>query len=377
MVPRFSALEGTEEENEALLEKPEETLPRGVTLAEELLSKDKYDWIVSGHSFREYPRALCCARLTQVFLLLVVFISLIVLLVYYCLGVVQIEREYYWYDTIRVPTLVICPDWAGQSRGFQNFSLGNISFGTFPSPGIVRGVNHTCVDCMESRGLPCKCIDFDNEWFEEHEHSTDLMQVSFVAQQQSQAFVFGFNEPSKNNSQEVPQTFGYGLLGTRALGYLTHHLIDLREKKIGTVFRGGFSKFRDLRLYDWEIAGNAVPTEIENVTELLFGFKTFQVARDQTFVALWSPFAIFTVIAMAMSLVNNLNIFGLVWPVQQHPVFTQREPACLLRVLCGCCGCMRRKRATRHHLTRLEQLLAEHQEELKTELKTPRVRSPA
>uniref|UniRef100_A0A7S4RCV7 Uncharacterized protein n=1 Tax=Alexandrium monilatum TaxID=311494 RepID=A0A7S4RCV7_9DINO len=77
-----------------------------------------------------------------------------------------------------------------------------------------------------------------------------------------------------------------------------------------------------------------------------------------------SPFAIATVIAMGMSLINNLNIFGLVWPQQQHPIFTQREPSILLRCLCGRCGCMQRRLHRTRPRTRLEMLLAEHQEQM-------------
>mmetsp|Transcript_89924 Transcript_89924/g.262814 ORF Transcript_89924/g.262814 Transcript_89924/m.262814 type:complete len:404 (-) Transcript_89924:73-1284(-) len=343
---------------------------RVASVHQELVAKgSRYDWIVEAHAFQEYPKALCCARLTQLFLGLVVLASLACLIVYYALGVVQIEREYYWYDYLQVPTLVICPDWGRPSQGdhFRNFVMGEVFRGTYPSAeGLTTKINHTVQDCLETGGARCKCIGFGNEYLEKHEHGTDLVSVRFDAVSQSPAFLFGFYEPGQEHAREVP-TFGYGLLKTRSLGYLTLHLLDVKDKKVSMSLRGGnISHFRDTRLYDWEIAGNAVPSVIGDTTELLFGFKTFQVARDQTFNHLWSPFAIATVVAMGMSLLNNLNIFGLVWPVQQHPAFTQREPSILLRGFCGFCGCMQRRSTKSRPRTRLEMLLAEHQEQMET-----------
>mmetsp|Transcript_11303 Transcript_11303/g.30807 ORF Transcript_11303/g.30807 Transcript_11303/m.30807 type:complete len:388 (-) Transcript_11303:126-1289(-) len=339
---------------------------RVTSIAEELAQqRSKYDWIVEAHAFQEYPHTLLCARLTQLTLGVVVLVLLVVLFVYYALGVVQIEREYYWYDYIQVPTLVICPDWGGREPSrFRNFAMGDITRGTYPSAdGLSMKINHTLFDCLETGGVPCKCIDFGEQYLEKHEQGTDLMSVRFDVVSESPAFFFGFQEAG--DLLKVPHTFGYGLLRTRSLGYLTLHLLDVRDKKFSMSLRGGnISHLRDTRLYDWEIAGNAVPSP--KTTELLFGFKTFQVARDQTFTSGWSPFAIATVLAMAMSLLNNLNIFGLVFPVQQHPVFTQREPSVVLRCLCGCCGCLRRKTNKQRPRTRLELLLAEHQDEMQS-----------
>uniref|UniRef100_A0A7S4UWY1 Uncharacterized protein n=1 Tax=Alexandrium monilatum TaxID=311494 RepID=A0A7S4UWY1_9DINO len=337
------------------------------SIAEELAQHgSKYDWIVEAHAFQEYPHALVCARLTYVFLLMVVLMSVVILLFYYFLGVVQIEREYYWYDRIKVPTLILCPDWGrGDSGpgGFRSFVMGSVTRGLFPSAeGLTRTINHTVHDCVEAGQVRCKCVGFGSEYLEKHAHSTDLVSVRFGAVSSSPAFFFGFGDPG--HALEGAHTYGYGLLRTRSLGYLTLHLLDVKDEKIRMSLRGGnISHFRDTRIYDWEQAGNAVPSA-DNHTELLFGFKTFQVTRDKTFAAIWSPFAIATVIAMGMSLINNLNIFGLVWPQQQHPIFTQREPSILLRCLCGRCGCMQRRLHRTRPRTRLEMLLAEHQEQM-------------
>lgn len=326
---------------------------------------DRFDWIVESASFKEYPNALFCARFTYCFLVLVVLISLGVLFFYYCMGVVQIEREYYWYDQLKVPTLVICPDLGRLYEGFGSFALGRITRGRYPS---AHGLNRTVRDyteyaCMDR--LLCKCIDFGSSTFVKLEDGgNDLISVSFNATSASQVFFFGFNEPGADDMREVPQTYAYSLLGTRVLGYLELHLIDLREQKVSWSLRGGFHRIRDVRLYHWQIAGQSVPSQQHNSTELLFGFKTFQVARDQTFSALWSPFAILTVFLMGMSIFNNLNIFGLVFPVIQHPTFTQREPSLLLRGLCPFCPCWdKRPKRNRKHKTRLEELLAEHMEQ--------------
>lgn len=345
---------------------------RVASLAQELAEKgDRFDWIVERHAFQEYPRALLWARLTQLALGLVVLVLLIVLVVYYAFGVVQIEREYYWYDYIQAPTLVICPDWGSGVPGhFRNFVMGDVARGIYPSAeGLAKKLNHTTYDCLEDGGVSCKCVDFGSQYLQKLDHGTDLISVRFDVVTDSPAFFFGFHEAG--NVGKVPHTFGYGLLKTRSLGYLTLHLLDIRDKKFGLALRGGgnMSRFRDTRIFDWEIAGNAVPSFA--TTELLFGFKTFQVARDQTFDAIWSPFAIATVIAMGMSLLNNLNIFGLAFPVQQHPVFTQREPSVVLRGLCGCCPCARRRTNKRRPRTRLEMLLAEHEEQMKTPRHTP------
>lgn len=93
--------------------------------------------------------------------------------------------------------------------------------------------------------------------------------------------------------------------------------------------------------------------------------RSFQVARDQTFTGVFSPFAILTVLAVCMSILNNLNVFGLMFPVQDHPVFTQREPALFFRSLCSCFRCVQRRTRNLQKQTRLEKLLTEHQEQLK------------
>merc|ERR550532_1204307 len=113
------------------------------------------------------------------------------------------------------------------------------------------------------------------------------------------------------------------------------------------------------------IGGLAVPSAHPFDTEVVFGMKSFQVARDQTFTGRFSPFAILTLLAVCMSILNNLNVFGLMFPVQDHPVFTQREPSTFFRNVFSCFHCVQRRKRNLQKQTRLEKLLTEHQEQLR------------
>lgn len=326
----------------------------------------RHDWLIQADTFIEYPGALAWARCTKALLGLTVFIFVFVVIVYYLMGVVEIKREYYRYSDITAPTLVICPDMAQLPHNFTNFNVTSVVAGTYPSPkGISEKIDFAVQDCVVA--AHCKCVDFRKHSFVKRHDGTDLLSVHFNATSETGAFLFGFNEPGHKDMREVPQTFNYGRFRTRALGYVSMHLEEEHEQKLRNSLLSKSVMVRDLKLYDWEIAGNAVPTP-DNHTEVLFGLKSFQVPRDLTFSHHLSPFAIISVVAMIVSMVNNLNFFGLVFPVQEHPIFTQREPASWLRALCCCCPCVRHRKELRRARTRLEELIHEHSEQLLQDL---------
>mmetsp|Transcript_130089 Transcript_130089/g.277915 ORF Transcript_130089/g.277915 Transcript_130089/m.277915 type:complete len:386 (+) Transcript_130089:144-1301(+) len=330
----------------------------------------RYDWVVEADTFMEYPGALSWARCTKALLVLMVCIFVFVVIVYYLMGVVEIKREYYRYSQIIAPTLVICPDMAQIPHHLSDFNVTNVTAGTYPSQqGISRKVDYAVQDCLPA--VHCTCVDFRKHRFKKHHDGTDLLRIHLTGASESGAFLFGFMEPGDKVMREVPQTFNYGRFQTRALGYVSMHLEEENEQKLWNSLSSKSVMAWDLKLYDWEIAGNAVPTS-DNHTEVLFGLKSFQVSRDLTFSSLLSPFAIISLAAFTVSMVNNLNFFGLVFPVQEHPIFTQREPASWLRAACCCCPCVRHRKELRRARTRLEELIHEHEEQLLEDLKIRR-----
>jgi len=338
----------------------------------------RFDWIVEADAFQDYPGALFWARLMQIFISMVVIISLLVMFVYYCLGVIQTDREYYWYSEIEVPTLVVCPDMnsmAHQPTGnlrtnrpaaFTNFSVMVAAMDAYPDSMGPRSLDHTVEECVERAG--CQCIEFPEDTsFERQNNRTDIVRVVFRTTTNDNSYLFGFHRNSKKASKdEVPTSFAYGSFGMKMLGYVTLRLVDRKSDKFTGFFESmNYHKLKDMHIYDWMIGGLAVPSAHPFDTEVVFGMKSFQVARDQTFTGRFSPFAILTLLAVCMSILNNLNVFGLMFPVQDHPVFTQREPSTFFRNVFSCFHCVQRRKRNLQKQTRLEKLLTEHQEQLR------------
>merc|ERR1712139_55384 len=117
---------------------------------------------------------------------------------------------------------------------------------------------------------------------------------------------------------------------------------------------------RSVRAYDYESEGLAVPTKGGN-TELLFGFKTFFVPLDRSVSSMLSPFAIVVLLVLIASYLNNLNIYEIVFPVTEHPVFVQREPSPFIRSLCGCMGCVKKVERDDEDPTDLEAMTDGHE----------------
>jgi len=333
----------------------------------------RFDWIVEADAFQDYPGALFWARMTQIFISMVVFISFGVMMLYYFMGVIQTDREWYWYSEIEVPTLVVCPDMnsmTGNLRSgsnqvtFNNFTVTAAVMDTYPDSTFPEPINHTVVECVQ--GPSCRCIEFpDKPIFSRRWNGTDIVRIVFRTTTNGKSYLFGFHRNKDANKDEVPHTFSYGSFGMRVLGYVTLRLVDRKSAKVEGFYDRRWHELRDKHIYDWAIGGLAVPSEDRFDSEIAFGMSSFQVARDQTFKGLFSPFAIMTVVAVCMSIINNLNVFGLMFPVQDHPVFTQREPSLFIRQVFSCFRCVQRRKRNLQRRTRLEKLVVEHQEHLR------------
>lgn len=298
----------------------------------EEIQTSKWDSVVPSSSFELYPHALCFARTFKVLLVLVVVGSITATLISYFGGVVLIQREIYFYDDIRAPSIVICPDYG--AKDFTSFEPLTARKELLP-----RGTNTTTVDVKSYtcvRYAHCQCLDFPEASMFHHDNGIEFLEVSFKIEAAGKTFLFGFNEPGKDDYHEIPHTFNYGILHQKTMGHLNLHIV---ERKMDRLLEAGGGKIMH---YDYETAGMSVPSD-SGETVLLFGFKTFFVPLDRAVSSIWSPFAIIALAAFCVALINNLNIFELIFPVIQHPVFVQREPAGFMRSVFPCCPCVKRK----------------------------------
>jgi len=255
---------------------------------------------------------------------------------------------------------------------FTNFSVMVAMMDSYPDSMNPKTLEYKAGECVERAG--CRCIEFpERTTFERRDNRTDIVRVVFRTTTDAKSYLFGFHRNREAHKDEVPHTFAYGSFGMKMLGYITLRLVDRKAEKINGFFQSmKVHKLRDTHIYDWAIGGLAVPSEDRFDTEIVFGMKSFQVARDQTFTNMFSPFAVMTVLAVLMSILNNLNVFGLMFPVQDHPVFTQREPALIIRSMCSCCRCVKRRTRNLQKQTRLEKLLTEHTEQLRRNIDAKR-----
>lgn len=296
----------------------------------ENIQKSRWDSIVPGDSFEQYPDALSFARAVKVMLILVVVGSVAATLISYFSGVVLIQREIYFYDDVQAPSIAICPDYGAPD--FASFETVSANKELLP-----RSLNRTNVDmkiypCVKY--AHCHCLDFPEAKLFHHDEGIEFLEVKFKVDSGGKSFLFGFNEPGRDDYHEVPHTFNYGMLHQKTMGHLSLHIV---ERKMDRMFEMGGGRIMH---YDYETAGMSIPSD-NGETVLLFGFKTFFVPLDRAVSSIWSPFAIIALAAFCIALINNLNIFELIFPVIQHPVFVQREPASFLRTICPC-GCMKR-----------------------------------
>lgn len=338
-----------EEEKKALLDEEEaraahssdSSLPHHARTLDDLgkpenIQKSRWDSIVPADSFELYPDALCFARTVKLLLILVVVGSIAATLYTYFSGVVLIQREIYFYDDIQVPSIAICPDYGAPD--FDSLEPVSAKKELLPRSPNSTNVDMKFYDCV--RYAHCHCLDFPEAKMFHHENGIEFMEVRFKVTGASKNFLFGFNEPDsinpgKHDYREVPHTFNYGILHQKTMGHLSLHIV---ERKLDRIFAVGGGKIMH---YDYETAGMSVPTD-DGETVLLFGFKTFFIPLDRAVSSIWSPFAIIALAMLCMVYINNLNIFELIFPVIQHPVFVQREPAGFLVAIFGCCGCFKR-----------------------------------
>jgi len=308
---------------------------------EEADARRRYDFVVESDSFIDYPDALFCARLLKALLVLSILGCVAVLIITFLMGQLEISRDIYKYVAIEAPSVVICPDYGG---GFDDFQLIRTTIGKLPgtSEPADELEHELAYECMD-HNLHCRCVDFPRGTMLKHyDDAIDFIKVEFKAKPSSTSsdnFLFGFNEPGKHDVQEVPHTFNMGMLHRKTMGHLTMREISEKMDKIW----GALTKFdtRSVRAYDYETAGLAVFSRGGN-TELLFGFKTFFVAMDRSVSSMLSPFAIIVLLALIASYVNNLNLYDLVFPVTEKPVFVQREPNPFVRQLCACMSCTKK-----------------------------------
>jgi len=315
--------------------------------------KSKWDSVVPTESFEVYPQALCFARTVKVLLVLIVVGSIVGALMQYFSGIVLIQREVYFYTDIEVPTVAICPDYG--SADFKDFEPLSAKKELLP-----RSLNTTVVDLKSYPCVAyahCHCIDFPEAQFFHHDSGIEFLALRFKVDGPAKSFLFGFNEPGRDDYHEIPHTFNYGMLHQKTMGHLSLHQV---ERKMDRFKEGGGGKILH---YDFETAGMSVPSE-NGETVILFGFKTFFVPLDRAVASIWSPFALIALGAYLVVLINNLNVFELLFPVIQHPVFVQREPASFLRTMCPCSGCVKRKAGV-SDASRLDKIVVDHHERKK------------
>jgi len=357
-----------EEEKKALLDEEEarasqsstSTAPHHARTLDDLgkpenIQKSKWDSIVPADSFELYPDALCFARTVKVLLIMVVVGSIGATLYSYFSGVVLIQREIYFYEDVQAPSIAICPDYG--AADFESFEPVSAKKELLPRSLNTTNVDMKFYDCV--RYAHCHCLDFPEAKMLHHENGIEFLEVRFKVKGAGNTFLFGFNEPGKDDYREVPHTFNYGLLHQKTMGHLNLHIV---ERKLDRLYAAGGGRIMH---YDFQTAGMSVPSH-DGETILIFGFKTFFITMDRAVSSIWSPFAIIALAAFCIALINNLNIFELIFPVIQHPVFVQREPAGFLVTVFGCCGCFKRHQVDRsEEPSELDKMVIDHHVEKK------------
>lgn len=322
------------------------------------------DQIVDHRQLKGYPpQTLHCARALRITIVAGVFLTLFALLTSFFGGALAVETETVKHAALPLKRLVVCPSWhqTGMNLTVQKVSVGNLFTSSHVDWRSVPFTAHKCPPFkyykFSGKGSPLEAPQLTNmqELATVNGHGCWCVDTELMLASQSVGKDFvrialhaGFtNDPTKmvsvginGGGDDYPGDWNYAAIGARTVADLT------RE----TSYYGKTSMTQGTAIEVYTLGiKNALPLDSQQVAEgtnaeLVIAYGSYFENQISDISSLFSPYALFSLLAILLATLNALQLFGVCFPEKVDDSDPQQlEPSFFLQATIGkCSSCCQR-----------------------------------